>query len=194
MSYDLPPSPPLPYPMPSVPQPGRRPTSVTVISIIAIIWGSLAVLGGLCSIPQYMGVRFGPNPVADAINSDPVVVGFNISAMAVAVVLGIMMLAGGIAALSLKPIGRGLLIVYAIAQIAVSIVSVPVQAAIVYPHMMAAVQSKTGASSPIVAGMRIGFGAGLVFGLITLAWPIVILIFMSRPHVKAAFESAPEQA
>lgn len=191
MSYFPPPGQPVPYATPGVPQPGRRPTSVTVIAIIAIIWGSLAVLGGLCTLPQYLGMRLAPNPAMDAMNSDSLVLGFNVGAIGIGFILGIILLTGGIGALSLKPFARRLLLGYAIAQIAFYLLSLPVQIAVVYPRMMQAAEAKLGANTPVVTGMRIGFFGGVAFGLITMIWPALILYFMTRPHVKAAFEEPP---
>src|SRR5438552_3185890 len=52
-----PPMPPVGYASAYVRTPDPRPTSVKVISWMAIVFGSLGLLGGLCSIPQYLGVQ-----------------------------------------------------------------------------------------------------------------------------------------
>src|SRR5438270_11901094 len=78
---------PLPYggvpPKPHSP----RPTSVTVIAILAIVFGSLGVLAMLCSLPQYLGVNFGgANPVRDAVRADKLLWVYTIGTMVLGVV------------------------------------------------------------------------------------------------------------
>ena len=134
MSQYLPPIDPLPYATPPMPMQPRRPTSVTVIAIIAIIWGSIAVLAMMCAVPQYLGMQFAPNPVMDGIRKDPVLLGFHIASMVIGMALGITLLAGGIMSLSLKPMGRTLLMVYAWGTIVTSIPSTILTVAVITPR------------------------------------------------------------
>jgi hypothetical protein len=146
------------------------------------------VLGGLCAFPQYLGVQFSPNPVTGAMSKDTVLRTFNLVAMGIGMVLAILQIAGGIAALSLKPSGRRMLIWYAIVQIAITVVSLPLQWAVIYPRMVQVVGAKVAANSPVMTGMKIGFFIGLGVALLSLIWPALVLYFMNRPRVKTAFE------
>lgn len=186
MSQLPPPMDPLPYATPQVPVPPRRPTSVTVIAIIAIIWGSIAVLGGMCALPQYLGVQLSPNPVNTALLKDAFYRAFNITAMAIAVVLAVLQLVGGITSLSLKRSGRQMLIWYAIIQIGIIVIGLPMQF-LIYPRMVRDVQA-VGMNSTVITAMRVGFFIGLTISFATIFWPILILYFMNRPHVKNAYE------
>jgi hypothetical protein len=101
-----PPQPPLGYATAYVPPPDPRPRSLKVVSILAIIFGSIGALGGLCSLPQYLGVQLTPNPVIDAMRDDALAWGFAIGAMLAGTVLAIVELTCGIGAWQLRPWGR----------------------------------------------------------------------------------------
>jgi hypothetical protein len=173
--------------------PNPRPTSVTVIAIIAIIFGSLAVLGFLCSLPQYLGLKIAPNPVMDAMQNDPVIRWFMIITMGIGTVLAIVQLCGGIGALSLKRGSRRALIWYAVLYLIVGVLSLVMNVAVIGRHTQAAV-NRSLASNPLInnptmkTSMQYGTYGGYCFQVVFQIWPILILYFMSRPHVKAAFE------
>lgn len=192
MSQIPPPFDPIPYASPGFRPPDPRPTSVTVIAILAIIWGSLSVLGLLCTIPQYMGVKFGPNPVMDGIRNDPTLFGFMMVTMGIGLVLAILLLAGGIGALSLKPSARSMLIWYSVLYLVTGILGLLLNILWINPRMEQVVnqsfQLNPQLNNPgMRAGIRYSTYGGMCFGLLLLIWPVVVLYFMSRPHVKAAF-------
>lgn len=192
----LPPPPPfdpLFYASPHVPQKSPRPTSVTVIAILAIIWGSLHVLAMLCTIPQYLGVNLAPNPAMDGIRKDPVLLSVSIFNMAIGLLLGVLVLACGIGALSLKPWSRIWMIRYAVIYFFFAIVSTVFNLLFIQPRMEQAMQTAMPANSPFNAAqfqsmMHIGRYVGVCFAVLFLLWPVAILYYMTRPHVKAAFQ------
>lgn len=187
MTQYPPPNDPLPYAAPPMPLQPRRPTSVTVIAIIAIIWGSFATLAMMCAVPQYLGMQLTPNPVMDAIRKDPVLLGFHIASMVIGLALGIILLAGGIVSLSLKPIGRTLLMVYAWVSIFTTIPSIILTVTVITPRTFQHVPNM--AANPQTAQfMKISAYGGAALSLIVLIWPVLILYFMSRPRAKTAFE------
>jgi len=102
MSQYPPPYDPLSYASPQYPQ-SRRPASVTTLAVLAIIFGSLGVLGTLCSLPQYLGVNLTPNPVVNRIRDDKLLMAWTIGTLAVGFVLSILELYAGIGSMSLKP-------------------------------------------------------------------------------------------
>jgi hypothetical protein len=178
-----------------VPPLSLRPTSVTVIAILAIIIGSISVLGLLCSAPQYMGVRFGPpNPVVDAVHDDPVLFWFMMLSMAFGTVLAIAQLWGGIGALSLKPSARTALIWYAILYMVMGVLGLILNIVVINPRMQQIV-NKTVSSNPQMNNptmktvMQYSQYGGYCMAIVLLIWPVIILYVMTRPHVKAAFQS-----
>jgi hypothetical protein len=164
-----------------------------VIAIIAIILGSLSVLGLLCTLPQYLGVKLAPNPVMDAMRNDKVLFWFMMVSMAIGTVLAIIQLWGGIGALSLKPTARSALIWYAILYLVTGIIGLILNVTIISTRTQEAV-NKSFASNPqlnsptMKTSMQMGIYGGYCFAGVLLIWPVIILYFMTRPHVKAAFE------
>lgn len=187
MTQMPPPFDPLPYATPPFRAPPRRPTSVTVIAILAIIFGSLAVLAMLCAAPQYMGLQFAPNPVMDAIRKDPVLLTFHIAALMIGLVLGVLLLTGGIISLSLKPPGRKMLLAYAWGYIAWTIPSTVLTVLVVTPRTLSYVPNFMG-NPQMRQFMRWSSYGGAFMSLLFIIWPVLILYFMTRPHVKTAFE------
>jgi hypothetical protein len=173
--------------------PSLRPTSVTVIAIIAIILGGLGVLGLLCTLPQYLGVKLAPNPVMDAMRNDRVLFWFMIISMAIGTVLAVIQLWGGIGALTLKPAARSALIWYAIVYLVTGTIGLILNVTIINARTQEAV-NKSLASNPqlnspaMKTSMQMVTYGGHCFAAVLLIWPVIILYFMTRPHVKAAFE------
>lgn len=186
MSY-FPPPPGLPYATPEMPVPSPRPTSVTVLAIIAIVFGSISVLATLCSLFPYLGVQFTPNPVIDATRKDPFLLGYNVASLLLGMVLGAVLLAGGISSLSLRPIGRRLMMGYAVVYLVISIPSTILSLAVIVPRLLDHVQN-LGSNPQMKTIITYSAYGGAAMALVFLIWPILILYFMTRPHVKSAFE------
>jgi hypothetical protein len=206
-----------------------RPTSVTVIAIIAIVFGSLSLLSALCGIGSLIMNATGSNPFMmtatssstvtvtgpngastttysapmnpglamarnmKTISRDPLIVGGNTVSTAVRLILAIVEIWAGASLLGLKPAARIWILRYAVADIVVGIAILIFQIAVVQPKMLAIMQSAMPTTGGPIGGpqmaqfMRIGVYAGDFFILLLLIWPIVILYFMTRPMVKAAF-------
>jgi hypothetical protein len=175
--------------------PDTRPTSVKVVCIMAMGFGGLGVLGGLCSLPQYMGLQLTPNPIMDAMRNDALLNNLTIASLIVGVVLAILELASGIGAYQLRPWGRKGLLVYACLNLFVTIAGLIVSFAIMAPRMARIIQNAIGSNpqlnSPTMAmAMKISQYVGHAFQVLTVVWTLVVLYVMTRPNVKAAFEGA----
>lgn len=174
----------------ATPLPKPRPTSVTVIAIIAIVFGGMGVLGGFCALPQFLGVNFGPNPMAQSRG----LLIYSIVNTGVGFVLAIVELFGGIGMLSLKKAARKALVWFAIATIVVSLITLAIYPLVIGPimekSMMAAMKTTPGGPPPATATTIMHWASyGGMFGsVLSLIWPILILYFVRRPHVKEAFE------
>ena len=168
-----------------------RPTSVTVIAIFAIIFGSVWTLLSLCSIPQWLGMNFTPNPVMDDMRKDPLMVTYTLGTVLLGLVLCIMELWGGIGALSLKPSARRTLNFYAIGRIILSVLEILFSLALM--ERTKAITARVLQTNPKLNtpqmqqfmewSIYLGFG----ISILAFIWPVLVLYFMNRPHVKAAF-------
>jgi hypothetical protein len=191
MSQYPPPYDPLSYASPQYPQ-KRTPTSVTTLAVLAIIFGSLGVLGSLCSLPQYFGMKLTPNPVMDRIREDDLLLAWSIGTLAVGFVLSLLELYAGIGSMSLQPAARKTFIGFAWAKIGVSVIEIVASLLVINSRMNDIMQStlvgNTGPNAQqMKMFMKIGMYAGSIGSIIFLVWPILILYFMSREKVKAAF-------
>ena len=177
----------LPYAQGGYGRPKLRPTSVTVLAILGIIWGSFVLLGSLCQTLQFAGVSMDPNnPVVKGMHDDKLLFAWSIVGAVVNLVLGGLLLGGSIKALSLKPLGRSWMIAYSWLDIGFTLISTVVSVAVVMPRIQVVMQSVN--SNPAIRSvMQISMWGGFVFALVLLAFPALILYFMSRPNVKEAF-------
>lgn len=187
-----PPYDPLFYESPPVPQKSPRPTSVTAISVIAIILGSLAILSMLCVIPQYFGLKIMPNSAIDGIRNDPLLFAISLVMMVMGLAFGILILVCGINALSLRPWARVWFVRYAVVYFFYLIISLIFNTVVIRPRVEQAMQSALPANSPLntpqfQTAMQVSRYTGVCFGILFLLWPAAILYYMTRPHVKEAF-------
>ena len=173
----------------------RRPTTVTVFAILAIIFGSLGTLGMLCSIPQQLGFRFTRNPVVEAMQKDTLLVAINLASHAIALALFITLLWSDIGALSLKPAARTAMLWYAKIDIVATILQIILSVTFIHSRTEAMTRKALLASPGINAAsvdtlLKVTFYGGLALSAVILIWPILILYFMNKPHVKAAFDGS----
>ena len=108
--------------------------------------------------------------------------------MKISIVLGLLvslaLLAAGIGLLMLKPWARIVSILYAIYSIVMLIVGSVVNYFFLIQPLLQQAQQKQGPEAAGAVGGAIGGMFGSCFGLI---YPVLLLIFMLRPNIKAAF-------
>lgn len=150
-----------------------RPTSISIISILGMIFGSLKVLGSLCGSVAI--IAMGSQLQTQGRLNIPM--GWLIFATILGIVMGAFLLLASIGAYRLKLWARKGLVIYAILSIVFDLIGAAVNF-----HTLPGTSS--GQSTSYALGMAVGSSCvGLVF-------PICILYFMTRPHVIAAFENA----
>src|SRR4051794_15373324 len=178
-------------------QPGpRRPTSVTVIAVFTIIFGIIGVMGLTVQLLQLMVpdvFQFGgPNPVNDLMRNDRQIAFWSGVFAGVGGILALLELAGGIGALSLKPWARKALLAYAVGAIVAGLAGTVFTLIVTIPKLSQIPQNRPEVRMMIQI-MPIFAVGGFLVGLIL---PVCVLIFMTRPKVKAAFagQVAPEDA
>ena len=166
----------------------QRPTSVTVFGILNIAFACFGVLGILASIALFNLPASSGNPVVKIMQDNPTYAAF----MKISILLGIFsslaMLAAGIGLLMLKGWGRYLSIGYAIYAILFGIVGVVMNFLFLVRPLLERASQQQGPEAAGAIGGAIGGSFGGCFGLI---YPILLLIFMLRPRVVAAFQQPP---
>jgi hypothetical protein len=179
------------YQTPYTPRPSPRPTSVTVLAIIGIVFGGLFVLCkpfGL--LPLVMPNMGPPNPALDVLRTDGMLRALTIGGVLVGLPVSILLLASSIACLSLKSWARKGMLSYAVIAIVLSALTFVAQVIWVIPKMKA-IQQQQMANIPNAAFLAEMTGVPItaVEFLIRLIFPACILFYFTRPHVKAAFEN-----
>ncbi len=169
---------------------------MTVLAILGIIFGSLILLGTLCNSLQFAGVSLDPNnPIVKGMQDDRVLFGWSIVGVVVNLVLGALLLAGSIGSLSLKRFGRSCMVAYSWLDIAFTVISAGITVAMVMPRLDQILQNSN--LNPAVRSItQISMWGGFAFSLLLLVFPGSLLYYMSRPHVKEAFQrgmAAPAQ-
>lgn len=172
-----------------------RPTSVTVLAIIGIIFGSLGVLGGLCGLIMQFVQIGGPNPLNDALKANSTAYMVSTISSVISFIISALLLSGSIGSLSLKSAARGLMIAVAIASLAQQAIGLVLHFTLIAPLVENVLQNSGAA---VASTVRMSMNIALAFGvLLGATLPVLILIFFTRPHVKAAFErgmpAAPQQ-
>jgi hypothetical protein len=163
-------------------EPQGRPTVVTVLAIIGIVLGALGVLCKPMSLMMYFVPMPAGNPVMDRMKADQALFIWTMASTSVGWFLSIVLLVCGIGALALKEWSRQGLIGWSILTLVVDLAVMIFNWVWVMPRM-----NKILAGQPNPGG-NIGMIAGIAVGVVfSVALPIVLIYFMTRPAVKAAF-------
>ena len=190
-----PPQPHIPgYQTPSTPTPSPRPTSVTVLAIIGIIFGGIGVLCKPLGLVAMFLPQSGPNPMLD-MQKD--MMAWNVISTVIGLAISLLLLAASIGSLSLKPWARKGMLAYAAAAVVMTLVSGVATMVWILPKMQEAqkqmiAQQGGGAPAGMMNIMQTAGTAGAVIGIIVaLAYPLILWYFYTREDVKAAFERGP---
>ena len=167
----------------------RRPASINVFGILNIVFAGLGILGLLGSAVLLFAAPDLNNPVVKIMHENP---GYGVW-MKISFLLGIpscvALAAAGIGLLLLKAWARILSMVYAVYAIVLGLLGTVLNVIFLVLPMLHHAQEQSGPEAAAAVGGAIGGSLG---GCIGLVYPVLLLIFMTRPKVVAAFQaSAP---
>jgi hypothetical protein len=162
----------------------QRPMSTLIFGILNLGYALLNLAGPLFA-KLMANVKLPANSPVAALKADPAYIAWTNFNLVMGLILGLALLAFGIGLLLLKNWARLGSIIYAL----ISIVYVVIGSMISYPFTKRMMEQTPG----VPQGMMAGFATiGLVFGLIIgLAYPVLLLFFMTRSNVIEACQ--PEQ-
>jgi hypothetical protein len=187
----------------------RRPTAVTVIGILNIIFGSLGLLCYVCAGAGFLILyaafsQAGPQPremqdlrqLWEAVQRQmPWFGAYMIGNVILSFFLAILLLISGIGLLNMKGWARTLAILYSIITIVTQIAALVLTLAYVNPQILRVTQELM-ARNPAFRPSNDPFGGGSLMGsniqsvigaVIGMIYAIVLLIIMLMPSVSAAF-------
>jgi hypothetical protein len=157
------------FPIPPETRPAARPTSLTVFGVLSIVFGSL---GLICTPVNLVSMRMLPSTQALTDGYRAWMVASGVFGLLVSAVL----LAVGIGLLRRRAWARTGAIAYGICAIVFSLVGIGMNCLMIRDGVF-------GTEEAQIIGGYIGTVAGGLFGLI---FPIVLIIFMTRPRIVAA--------
>jgi len=182
-----------------VPAPSLRPASVTALSIISIVLGSLGLFCGTSGLVMQilMLASGGKNPFtpnAPAMTNQAIVVYGAIDSVLTLVLSG-MLLGGGIGGLKLKAVARRMMIGLSVAMIVWATLQLVLKIAWVIPataDSLKRMQVQMDPNSAKVVGSMMGtmqVVAACIAWIFWLILPTCFLILWRSPRVVSAFES-----
>jgi len=169
----------------------ERPKSITVFGILNVIFGALGVLGALCNVLA-QGVassfRNDPNfrnPMMEQLEKSPALKSWTLISLCLGAVASAVMLAGGIGLLRSLRWGRLLSVGVSIYGLISQIVGIMVGALYVWTPLLSQLDTAEG---PMVFGIWAGVIVGMLGACLGFVYYGLMLYYMTRPVVKAAFE------
>jgi hypothetical protein len=161
----------------------QRPISVTVFGILNIGY-ALWKFVGLLLAGVAMRLNLPGNSALAALRSDPVYRAWSHFSVVIDVVFGIVLIASGIGLLLLQNWARILAIIYSVLEMIVVLAGAVFSQRLLMQAMTTQVHGAPAGVIEVVA--KISFALGIVIGL---AYPVLLLIFMTRPKIIEAFNS-----
>ncbi len=169
----------------------QRPTSINVFGILNLVFAGWGIFGLLGSAVLLFATSDSNNPVIKIMHDNP---GYA-TWLKITFVLGIpgcvVLAASGIGLLLLKPWARVLSIIYAVYAIVLGLAGTVINVIFLVLPLLRQAQGQTG---PEAAGAIGGAIGGSLGGCIGLIYPVLLLIFMTRPKVVAAFQAGTPSA
>jgi hypothetical protein len=168
--------------------PMQRPTAVTVFGVLNIVFAVLGAIGVAASLMLFGSQAGAENPIVQLIHDNPTYALWMKFSASAGLVVCVLLMAAGIGLLMLKPWARGLSIFYGIYAIVMGIVGTAVNYFYLVQPIIERAQQKQGPEAAAAIGGAIG---GTIGGCVGLIYPVLLLVFMTRPKIVAAFRPTP---
>ncbi len=164
----------------------NRPASATVFGILNIIFGAIGILGLVYWAAMFFAAKPDPNnPVMGIVAGNPMLALWTKASFVLGGVASVVLLLSGIGLLQLQPWARTASIIYAVYSIVMAVVGLVVSYFFLFGPLMELAQHSRG---PVEAAAAFGGAIGAIGGpFLSVIYPILLLIFMKRPNVVAAF-------
>ena len=164
-----------------------RPTSVTVLATIGLILAAMMIA---CNAVSMLALVVGgqhaqqdPNPLTAAVRAEPALMRWHLVATVARMGVGFVLLIGSLGALALRRWGRWMMLGYAGVALVVSIADTVMTVKYMLPLV-----DRLAATDPNVQAIASKQHVGVPLNVfLSCAFPVLVLIFMNRRHVKDAF-------
>jgi hypothetical protein len=171
----------------------KRPVAVTVFGVLNIVFAGFGLVGMLGTFVLLFAdpALAAGNPALKAIQDNPGYAAWIKLSIPLGLLTCAVLLAAGIGLLMLKRWGRNLSIAYGVYAIVMALANMGVSYNYLVRPLMDDAARKHGPEAAAAIGGAVG---GIAGGCLGLIYPVLLLIFMTRPTVKAAFRSSTDSA
>lgn len=161
-----------------------RPTSITTLAIINLVFAGLGVIGLLFTWAMYFGgMELGPrNPVVEIAHRSPEYMTFLKWSILTGALAIVALLSSGLGLLKMRLWARKIAIAYSVFNMIMGIVGM-----VVTQHYVIGPLSQSHDQAASMGAM-----GGYMGGILGLAYPIILLAFMFKRSVVAALQVANE--
>jgi hypothetical protein len=165
----------------------QRPTAVTVFGVLNIGFAAMGVISLISTLFMFRNLGDQKNPVIQLMHDNPTYTAWLKISIPLGVVALIVLLIAGIGLLQMKNWGRNLSLIYGIYALLMGIVGIAVTYQCLVIPLMQQAQNKSG---PEYVGAMAGAIGASIGSLFSLIYPILLIVFMTRPKLIAAFRTA----
>jgi hypothetical protein len=162
-----------------------------VFGILNLVFAAFGFLGLLGTVALLSAKANSHNPVIQIMHDSPGYAAWTKISIPLGLLSCLALLGGGIGLLCLKSWGRLLSIAQAIYAIFMGIANVVVSAIFLLPPLLEQARTQHGPEAAAAIGGAVG---GTIGGCIGLIYPVLLLVFMFRPKVVAAFNPSQPPA
>jgi len=162
--------------------PTTRPRSATVFGILNIVFSACGVIGTITTVAAL--TTRSDNPALKMIQDQPVYMAWTKISIPLSLVMMAMLLTSGIGLLRMKPWARKLSIGYGIVAIIAGLCSMILTFLYIVQPVLQEAAGKQGTEAAQLRGQALGTVLGSCGSLI---FPILLLIFMTRPKLVQAY-------
>jgi hypothetical protein len=168
----------------------QKPAAATVFGVLNILFG----VAGLCTIPMSALMFFVQldksltenNPALQLMEENAAYRLFMQGGLGIGFIATFVLIISGIGLYQIKPYGRILSIGYAIFAIVMNVVTIGVNCVVVFPALLE--KANAAGPGPDQIAAYAGVGGGSVGSCVGFIYPALLLYFMYRPNVVAAFK------
>ena len=166
----------------------QRPPAVTIFGILNIVFAAFGAFGILASLVMLSMPMASNNPALRMMRENPAYMAWMKLSIPLGLLASAALLVSGIGLLCLKGWARLLAIGYAIYALISRTAGMILNFFFVIRPMLQTAHHQQG---PEAIGAIAGVFGGAIGGCFSLVYPILLLIFMTRPKVVAAFRPPP---
>jgi hypothetical protein len=165
---------------------------VTTFGILSLAFGGLGLLSipmTLASLYWFEALTHVRNPLLDVMDADPLVRSWMFASLALGAAAAVCLATAGAGLLAMAEWARRLAVLWAGFSLAFGVLGIVMNVAVVSPALLR-LATLLPTPGPAKNGAIAGAVGGSIGGIVGLVYPALLLYFITRSEVRAAFASA----